>query len=442
MSISFQQSETGKYNLEDALRLRTASSQEIAAHQLPLLQDHLRRCRHVPFYQHQFSRIGFEPDSLTSIEQLSNLPLTNREDIDDNPEDFSNPSSHRFSDISLTSGTTGNPVVVPYTSNDLERLSFNEMLAFYSAGIRESDTVLLTVTIDRCFVAGLAYYLGLVKLGAAAIRSGPGQIEKQWQLIERLRPTAIVGVPTFLLKLAQFGIRQGYAKSNTSVRKLIAIGEPIRNHTGSLTMLGQQLEDAWKAKIYSSYGATELETAFGECEESNGGHVHPELMIVEIIDENGKLVQARELGEVVVTPLGVEGFPLIRFRTGDIARLHTEPCSCGWNSPRLGPIEGRQAQRLKMKGTTLYPEAIFQALQEIPQVAESYIEVRSTFDLSDEITIYIGSRGDNLDEKSISNKLQAHLRIRPNIQIQPIDSVLAVMTKDGGRKPKRFFDLR
>lgn len=428
------------YCLEEALKLRTASPQAIESFQTDRLKDHLRRCLKVPFYKQLFTQLRFNPQALSNLQELSRLPVTKRNHIDENPELFGCSHSTILSDIALTSGTTGNPVVVPYTMGDLDRLAFNEMMAFYSAGIRQGDTVLLTVTLDRCFIAGLAYYLGVVRLGAAAIRSGPGQIEKQWQLIEQLKPDSIVGVPTFLLKLAQFGKQAGF--HNRSVGKLITIGEPIRDQDGRLTMLGEQLEEIWKAKIYSSYGATEVETAFGECELSNGGHVHPELMIVEIIDDNGTPVGPGEAGEVVVTPLGVEGFPLVRFCTGDIARLHSEPCGCGWNNPRLGAIEGRLAQRLKVRGTTLYPDAIFQALQELPDVVESYIEVCSTFDLSEEITVHVAVGDDGLDERTISDKLQSHLRIRPNIVIEPLNSILAAITSDGGRKPKKFFDLR
>lgn len=414
----------------------------IESHQLELLKQHLRHCQAVPFYKQRFEETALNPDTFNQLSNLADLPLTSRHDIDDNPEMFSLGNALNYADISLTSGTTGNPVIVPYTDNDLKRLGFNEMIGFYSAGIRKGDTVLLTVTLDRCFIAGLAYYLGLVQLGAAAIRSGPGQPEKQWKLIHQLQPSAIVGVPSFLLKLAEWGAKAGNTANRSPVQKLITIGEPIRKHDNSLTLLGKKLEKAWGAGIYSSYGATELETAFGECEQSCGGHVHPELMIVEIIDDAGQVVQAGQAGEIVVTPLGVEGFPLVRFRTGDIARLHSSPCKCGWNTPRLGPIEGRLAQRLKVKGTTLYPEAIFQTLQEIPGITESYVEVRSTFDLSDEITVYVGDDGHLPDTQMIVEKLQAHLRIRPNVIIKPRLEILSVITRNGGRKPKKFFDLR
>jgi len=430
------------YSLEDGLRLRQSPRPEINSFQLEVLKRHLLHAQRVPFYQQMFESTAFDPNSLNRLSELASLPLTNRHQIDSNPELFGLGKSLSYSDIAMTSGTMGNPVIVPYTDNDLKRLGYNEMIGFYSAGIQKGDKVLLTVTMDRCFIAGLAYYLGLNQLGAAAIRSGPGQPARQWKIIDGLQPAAIVGVPSFLLRLAQWGSKEGYRVSNSPIRKLITIGEPIRKRDNSLTLLGERLEEAWGAKIYSSYGATELETAFVECDQSCGGHIHPELMIVEIVDDEGRLLQPGQSGEIVVTPLSVEGFPLVRFRTGDVARLHTSPCECGWNTPRLGSIEGRLAQRLKVKGTTLYPEAIFQTLQEIAGTAESYIEIRSTFDLSDEITVYVGFSDNQPDEQKIIDRLQASLRIRPTVIAQAREEIISVINQEGGRKHKLIFDFR
>jgi len=442
MLNSIMQLNDNPYSLEKALQLRQSRPEIITSFQLDRLKSHLRQAQTVPYYRQIFESAQFEPESITGLDDLAKLPFTSRHDIDQYPQLFGTQDNSSTSDISMTSGTTGSPVIVPYTDNDLLRLGFNEMIGFYGAGIRKGDKVLLTVTIDRCFIAGLAYYLGLLQLGASAIRSGPGQPERQWKIISTLKPSAIVGVPSFLLHLARWGEKEGYDVKNSSIQKLVTIGEPVRKHDNSITPLGEQLEESWNAPIFSSYGATELETAFVECNKFCGGHIHPELMIAEIIDDEGKPVPPCERGEIVVTPLGVEGFPLVRFRTGDVARLYTDPCQCGWNTPRLGSIEGRLAQRLKVKGTTLYPETIFQTLQEIPETAEAYVEVRSRFDLSDEITIHVGHAGSPPDLQAIIDKLQASLRIRPAVIIKPREEILSVMTHGGGRKPQKFFDLR
>lgn len=434
------QAVTKSLTLEQGLRLRQAPSAERQEVQLPLLRHHLALAQQAPYYRELFAAAGFSPGELATLADLQALPLTARADIDRQPAAFLPASDVPPVDLALTSGTTGRPVTIPYTAHDLERLAYNEMMAFYSAGVRPGHRALLFVILDRCFIAGLAYYSGLVRLGATAIRGGPGKPQQHWELIDNLRPMVLVGVPSFLLKLARWGKKNGISPARCGVTSLVTIGEPVRRPDMTLTPLGELLQEAWRARLHASYGATEMATAFGECSAGCGGHVHPELMVVEIIGEHGQPVAPGSPGEVVVTPLGVEGFPLVRFRTGDVARLHYEPCACGWQTPRLGPIEGRLAQRLKYKGTTLYPETIFQLLEEVPGVRDFYLEVRASFDLSDEIRVVVGGAEINLEK--IRDMLQARLRVIPEVVVRPPAEVRSVIEGGGSRKVKRFFDLR
>ncbi len=431
------------FDLHKALELRRNSGARAAAIQEPLWRQHLIQAAKSPFYRRLLLELGLEPAKAT-LTDLTRLPLTSRHDLERDPAAFLAEPPEMQVDLALTSGSTGEPILVPYTANDLDRLAFNEMLNFWGAGIRSGDRLLLCVTLDRCFVAGLAYYQGLVKLGSTAIRSGPGQPARQWELLNRLQPTGLVGVPSFLLKTALWGQEQGFNPKTSGIRYLVTIGEPVRRADGSLTPLGQELEEAWSARVFNNYGATEMETAFSECSAGCGGHVHPELMLAEIVDDSGRVQPPGEAGEVVVTPLGVEGLPLLRFRTGDIARLHSEPCACGWQTPRLGAIEGRLAQRLKVSGTTIYPEMVFQVLQELPEVKNSYLEVRSAYDLSEEINVVVGldDPGDQAITLRLAELLQARLRVRPQVTALNQTLVQETMEQGGGRKLKRFFDLR
>ncbi len=426
-------------SLNTALAWRTASPADLAGRQLALLRTHVRQAMRSPFYGQKLSILGIDPEGISHINDLSALPLTSRTDLNGASHLFQAVPDDDIVDLSLTSGTTGSPVQVPYTRNDLTRLAFNEAIAFWGAGVRPQDRFLVCVTLDRCFIAGLAYYSGMVELGATAIRSGPGQPARQWQLIKQLRPAGLIGVPSFLLQVAKWGQEHGYSPRDMGIRSLITIGEPIRRADFSLTALGEELTRAWKAPIRVSYGATELETGISECLQGQGGHVHPDLTLVEIIDEQGHVLPDGEPGELVVTPLGVEGFPLIRFRTGDISRLYRKPCTCGWQTPRIGPIEGRLAQRLKVRGTTIYPDIIFQTLQGIPAIAAAYIEVRAAYDLSDEVKVVVGSQH-SLEPGEIEALLQAQLRVKLNVVSEDLETVQKTMA--GGHKPKKFFDLR
>ena len=175
------------------------------------------------------------------------------------------------------------------------------------------------------------------------------------------------------------------------LRKIICIGEPVRTPCLSLAPLGTRLEECWGAHVFGTYASTEMATTFPDCEWGMGGHLPPGMIVVEIVDDEGRVLPPGEPGEVVATPLGVTGMPLLRFKTGDIATLHTDPCRCGRNSWRLGPIIGRKSQMLKYHGTTVYPPAIYSVLQGLPAVRGYYIEVRSVFDLSDSIRVVVGA---------------------------------------------------
>jgi len=429
------------YNWQEAMTLRQSTPAEINRVRETCLRRHLKHAATAPWFRDLFNDLGLDPQR-AKIEDLKRLPLLDRRTIEAAPEKFTPEPRPGIVDIAMTSGTTGRPMVVPYTAGDLTRLAFNEEMGFRSAGVTAADRVLLTVTLDRCFIAGLAYYSGLIRIGASVIRSGPGQPARQWELIERFRPTVLVGVPSFLMALAANGKKQGIDPVESGVRKLVTIGEPLRRHDHSLTHLGSDLTRAWGAQLFSSYGSTEMETAACECAAGAGAHIHPELLLVEIVDDQGREVADGEPGEVVVTPMGVEGLPLVRFKTGDVARIHRGTCDCGWNTERLGAIEGRLAQRLKVKGTTIYPEMIFQALQEVKQVGPVYIEVRNAYDLSDEITVVAGCDDPATTAKELGDLLRARLRLRPEVVVKGKKEVYAAMEADGGRKPKKFFDFR
>lgn len=429
------------YSLNKALKWRQSDPDEIINNQDQLLQYHFQQASRSTYYQELFRKLALDPAEIT-LADLDQVPLTPRQALEENPGAFTAVSEEAQVDIALTSGTTGSPVPVPYTVSDLTRLAFNEELCFRGAGLKASDRILLCVTLDKNFIAGLAYYSGAVRLGASVIRSGPGQPARQWEIIKQLRPNVIVGVPSFLLNLGQWGRKAGLKPEQAGIKSLITIGEPIRQPDYSFTPLGRQLSDIWQARLFSSYGATELETACCECAAGKGGHIHPELMIAEIIDDQGNKLPAGEPGELVITTMGVEGFPLIRFKTGDIATIEDAPCECGWKTSRLGPLQGRLAQRLKYKGTTLYPEMIYYLLQDIEGIKAYYLEIRSSFDLSDDITVVVGVDDHSLPADRIADLLQAGLRVRPPVEIKETEEVLAAMNQGSGSKTKRFFDYR
>ncbi len=395
-----------------------------------------------PFYRRLFAERGMDPRDVRTAADLSALPFTRKEDLAAHGPDFLCVARSKVVDFCLTSGTTAKPVVFMQTASDLSRLGYNEEVSFRAAGVTENDTALIAAALDRCFMAGLAYFLGLTRLGATTIRAGSSSVPVVAELVRNYSPTVLVGVPTLLLAIAERLANEGFEPARAGVKRLVCIGEPLRKPDFSLAPLGRRLKDLWQAELYSTYSSTELATTFSECEKGLGGHAHPDLVHVEIVDEEGNPVRPGQPGEVVVTPLQVEGMPLLRYRTGDIATLYDEPCPCGRNSPRLGPILGRKSQVLKYKGTTVFPPAIFAVLQEMHEIRGYYLEVTDRFQLSDQIRVVVGVDGGGLTPRAVADRIASSVRVRPEVVFDTPENVARRINQTGKRKAVTFFDLR
>ncbi|MBI4838999.1 MAG: AMP-binding protein [Nitrospirae bacterium] len=405
-----------------------------------ILKNHLYYIFNIsPYYRRDLN--GIDLNKIT-LKNLSSLPFTDKSAFENHNNELLAVPASEIVDIVLSSGTTGQPTKIMYTENDLKRLAYNEELSFAGCGINSDDTVLLTCTMDRCFIAGLAYYLGIRALGAAAVRNGLNSFESHMEIINRLKPTAIVGVPSFLHKLGLFLQSKGIEPRKTNITKLVCIGEPLRDRDLSLLKMGGYLEEIWGAKVFSTYASSETITTFCECTAQKGGHLHPELAIAEIVNDNGEVLPPGEIGEVVVTTFFIEGMPLLRFKTGDVSLLIDEPCGCGRFSPRLGPIIGRKKHMIKYRGTTLYPQAVYSVLDEMGEIAEYYIAVTSDFDLSDALKVYVSIKNNSCSAEMIMDKLQAHLRVRPEVIISSEEEIRTQVFAGNSRKAIRFIDRR
>ena len=399
--------------------------------------------QHSPFYSRLFREHGIAPDSIRSLEDLQRIPPTTKEDISGRNDEFLCVPKVKVVDYVTTSGTLGDPVIFALTESDLERLAYNEAISFACTGSDENELFQLTTTIDRRFMAGLAYFLGARKLGAGIVRVGSGIPELQWDTIQKIKPTALIAVPSFILKLVEYAQQHGIDYKNSSPTKAICIGEPIRNTDFSLNTLGRRIQELWPLDLYSTYASTEMGAAFTECSHGAGGHLHPELVLVEFLDENDRPVADNEPGEVVVTTLGVEGMPLLRFKTGDICYHYNEVCACGRTTTRLGPIIGRRKQMIKYKGTTLYPPAFFDLLNDFDHVTNYAVEVFTNELGTDEIVIRIASKdsGEGF-EKTIKDHFRAKLRVSPTIVFQTPEEIAKIVHPEISRKPIKFFDRR
>ena len=398
---------------------------------------------HSPFYKELFAKNDIDISAVQSLDHLPLLPVTTKEDLQLRNNDFLCVTPEKVIEYTSTSGTLGSPVTIALTESDLQRLTLNEYNSFKCADGTADDTYQLMLTLDRQFRAGIAYYSGLRKLGAGIIRLGPGVPSMQLETINRLKPTAIVAVPSFILKLIQFAAETGVDLNKTSVKKAVCIGENIRNADFSLNILGKKITEAWAIKLYSTYASTEMQTAFTECGQGKGGHLQPELVIVELLDEDNRPVPAHTPGEVTITTLGVEAMPLLRYKTGDICRFDDTPCACGRTSLRLSPIIGRKKQMVKFKGTTLYPPALFDLLNEMDEVLDFVVEVYSNDIGMDEVLLHLVALDDS---KACDNRirayLQARLRVSPHVAYKTAEQLQKMQFTEASRKPLKFIDRR
>jgi len=424
--------------------IETQSPEEIKNYQEQKLQDLLPYlAKNSKFYAEMFRVHKIDIRSIKTLEDLQQIPLTAKTDLQTRTRDFVCVDTNKIIDYNTTSGTLGDPVTFVSTEKDLQRLAYNEHISLSCSDGSADDIFQLMVTIDRRFMAGIAYYLGLRKMGAGMVRVGPGNPQLQFDTISRINPTALITVPSFLIKLIEFAEAHGIDYNASSVKKAICIGEPIRNTDFSLNTLGRKIVEKWDIELYSTYASTEMAAAFNDCSYKQGGHHHPEMIIVEFLDEHNKPVSANQAGELVITTLGVEGMPLLRFKTGDICYHFNQACKCGRNTIRLGPVIGRKEQMIKYKGTTLYPSALYDILNDVDFVENYFVEVFTGILGTDEILIKVGCKSMNdTHEKILKDHFRAKLRVAPQILMMSPEQISKLQFPGMSRKPLTFADKR
>ena len=398
---------------------------------------------HSPFYRAHFARAGISAGGALPLSNLDRVPTVDQAVVSECTEQFLCVPREKIVDVVTTSGSTGRPLVWQLTERDLERLAHNEELSFGCAGFTAADTVLLAVAMDRCFIAGMAYFLGLRKLGCAIVRVGPATPAMHLDMIRRAQPTAVVGVPSFLLRLAEKAAEAGFPLAACGIGKAACIGEAVREADFALNHAGRLVARSWGANVFSTYGVTELAASLCECPAGCGGHLHPELLWLEALDEAGRPVPDGSIGELTATTFGVEAMPLIRYRTGDYAAIHRAPCPCGRNTPRIGPIVGRKHQKLKLKGATVFPSALKTILDGTPEIFSYAIVARREASLGDAVEVKIAFAGDPAKiARSLQERFQGEAKVAPQITAATAAEIDRLQLPDGARKRRYFVDLR
>jgi len=420
------------------------SESEIATYQfeqLKILISYLQK--NSKHYQKLFNANKITIDQIKSFKDLSKIPTSGKEDLSDNPTDFLCVDKSKIAEYTTTSGSMSAPASVFLTRNDIERLAMNEAKSMLIAGCSSNDIFQLATTMDKRFMAGLAYCEGVRKLGAGLIRVGASAPALQWDSILRFQPSVLIAIPSFVLTLIDYAKLNGIDIQKSSIKKLIAIGQPIRTKNFELNNLGKKIKEEWGIEIFSTYASTEMAAAFTECFHGSGGHLQPDLIYVEVLDENDKNVENGEQGEIVISTLGVEAMPLLRYRTGDIASVYRDTCGCGRNTLRIGPIIGRKNHVIKYNGTTVHPSSLIPLLDAHNDCNLYCIEL-STDELGlDMLTILFAKEQISNDRVlQVVSDLGDMLKVKPLFRLVDLTKLQAIVLDPSSRKPIKILDLR
>jgi len=425
------------------LNIQTASPEEIAKLQwLQLKNQMLFLDQNSKFYHKSFKKNKIDLSEINTLEDFRKIPVTTKEELQFYNDDFICVPKVDIIDYVTTSGTLGRPVSLALNNSDLQRLAMNEMQSFKIVGIQKEDVVQITTTLDRRFMAGMAYFLGLRELGAGVVRTGSGLPQLQWDSIERFKPKYLIAVPSFLLKMIEYAQEHHIDFKNSSVKAAICIGESVRKIDLELNALGKKIEQLWGIELFSTYASSEMATAFTECEYHVGNHSQPDLIFTEVLDQSGNPAKSGEVGELVISTLQNTTMPLLRYATGDMVSYYDEPCKCGRKTIRLSPVIGRNKQMIKLKGTSLYPQNVIEAINEFDKI-DLYIVEAYRGDLGmDELVIKIPDTSTLTMITIFKEFLKSKLQVTPKLEMVLPSEIEKLKFSEDGRKPRVFIDNR
>ena len=321
-----------------------------------------------PFYQKKFREANVDIEKIRSLEDLKLLPFTHKEELRDAyPLGLQAVPDSAVVRIHSSSGTTGKPVIIPYTRKDVDVWAELMMRCYMLAGLTNQDRIQITPGYGL-WTAGIGFQLGAERLGAMAIPTGPGNTEKQLEMLTDLKTTALASTSSYALLLAE-EIEKRSLKDQINLRVGV-IGserwsEKMRN----------RIETELGIETFDIYGLTEV---YGpgialDCSFHEGMHYWSDHLLFEIIDPiTGEQLPEGTLGELVITTLTKEGAPLIRYRTRDLTRIIPGLCKCGCPFPRIDRILGRSDDRIKYKAVNIYPGQIEDIIHKVPGVSSEY----------------------------------------------------------------------
>ena len=338
-----------------------------------------------PFYTERFKNI--EPEDIKTQEDFENLvPFCSKQDLRDAyPLGLASVPEEEIVRIHSSSGTTGAPVIIPYTQKDVDDWATMFARCYEIAGITNKDRIQITPGYGL-WTAGIGFQAGCEKLGAMAIPMGPGNTEKQLQMMQDLKATVICATSSYALLLAEQVESRGLEKNIKLKKGIIGSerwGEKMRN----------RIKNILGIELYDIYGLTECYgpgIGINCTEQTDGMHIFDDFVYIEILDpQTGKPVPEGEIGEITLTTLVKEGAPLFRFRTHDLAAFVKEECPCGRKYPRITQILGRSDDMVKVKGNIIFPSTLEDVIKSVPGTSSEYRAKIEHADGKDKMTIFV-----------------------------------------------------
>mgnify|MGYP000801453909 CR=1 FL=1 len=350
--------------------IETASRDYLHAIQSARLIKTVKRCyENIPFYKAKFDEMGLKPEDIHSIDDISKLPFTVKQDLRDHyPFGLFAVPRDELVRVHASSGTTGKQTVVGYTRGDIDRWSECVARALTAAGTTPSDYIHVSYGYGL-FTGGMGIHYGAEKLGATAIPVSSGNTKRQVQILQDFGSNVLCCTPSYALFIAETLKEMNVDPAELPLRIGIFGAEPWSEN------MRTQLENMLKIKAYDIYGLSEIAgpgVAF-ECCEQSGMHICEDYFYPEIVDpETLEPLAEGETGELLVTTLTKEGLPLLRYRTRDITRLNYSPCKCGRTGVRMDKVKGRSDDMLKIRGVNVFPSQIESVLIGTEQIGANY----------------------------------------------------------------------
>jgi len=398
----------------------------------------------VPYYKKTFVEHGIRPQDITKLEDVPKLPLTGKEALMDSyPFGLFAVPMKQVVRLHASSGTTGKQKVIGYTKRDIRTWSTLIARIVSMAGVTDEDVVQICFGYGL-FTGGFGLHYGIEKVGATIIPASTGNTERQIVMMQDFGTTALVATPSYALYMAEVFEEMGVDPSRLNVRVGLFGGEPCTEN------MKKEIEQRWQMRATDNYGLSEVggPGVAGECECSEGMmHINEDHFYPEIINpETGESLGYGEVGELVLTALTREAFPIIRYRTRDLTMLVEEPCKCGRTTVRMKKVAQRADDMLIIRGVNVYPSQIEGVIMETDGIGPHYQLVVTKKGYLDDLEVQVELSGDKFSgkfreleelEKKLRDKLQKALSIGARVKLLEPKSLERTMGK-----AKRIVDLR